>query len=709
MNNAKWLNWVEYLALVGSGFGSIAAIASQQLAFTAAPVSCLLLLNLINRSRLGQETLETAKTSIAQLDQRFSDDIKQLNLQVCNRPSYVDLANLRKTIQQRHDNSIAQLQHDVSQRISEIEQRKSNQLEQELAQFNTKYSQLSETLATVLQYLDRVATTNRMETAESAIAQLRHEVVQLQTKISEVVASQKQGVPRVLQDELYQIHRRLNSLPQPFDGIALKQEVDGLVKVVGELVTRRDLAKLMAEVEKIRNQHQSLEQTVAPLRSINTIMRKQIDTLSSWVANGHPASPTTQAEKLHTTVTQLEDRLNTLSTGANLALQTKIETMINEQLSQLQEQFSSVKDQAHQIDRQQKQLVERMSHLPTMLDASALQTQIKYLTSRLEITESQLATLAQSSTKPDYELMFNLTPSIDPFEQVRTVLKEAIAQARSRLIVVFPYPDRATLDDELLQQFQAFLDRGGVLDLGWGHLGDEASAQQVRYIYDRAPNPSLKNILSQLTQLKRSYPTQFRFKVLGTRENFLVCDSTYSILGLQPVATTSSAFPEVAIGLRTQNAVVIQGLIDRFDHPKLETDSTIAYLNRAMTLYELGDRQGAIKDYSTVIALDPHHRIAYNNRALIQFELGDYVNAIEGFTALLAIENQNPIAYFHRGLVRTAMNDQTGAMRDLKKAAWLFSMQSEPIKQQHAIAAIEKLRKRSVCQEPQTVQMVREA
>ncbi|MBD2082722.1 tetratricopeptide repeat protein [Leptolyngbya sp. FACHB-17] len=706
MNNTKWLSWLEYFALVGSGVGSVAAIASQQFAFTAAPVSCLLLLNVINRSRLDQETLETAKTSIAQLDQRFSNDIKELNLQIRTRPNYADLANLRKTIQQRHDNSIAQLQRDVSQRLSEIEQRKSNQLEQELAQFNTKYSQLSEALATVLQYLDRVATTNRVETAESAIAQLRHEVVQLQTKISEVVASQKQGIPRVLQDELYQIHRRLNNLPQPFDGIALKQEVDGLVKVVGELVTRRDLAKLMAEIEKIRNQHQSLEQTVAPLRSVNTIMRKQIDTLSSWVVNGHPAASTSQIEKLQATVAQLEERLNT---GANLAeLQNEIQTMLNEHFNQLQAQFNNVQDQAQQIDRHQKHLVDRMGQLPTMLDASALQTQIKYLTSRLEVTESQLATLAQSSTKSNYELIFNLTPSIDPFEQMRIVLKEAIAQARSRLIVVFPYPDRAMLDDELLQQFQAFLDRGGVLDLGWGHLGDEASAQQARYIYDRTSNPFLKSILSQLTQLKRSYPTQFRFKVLGTRENFLVCDSTYSILGLQPVATASSAFPEMAIGLRTQNAVVIQGLIDRFDHPKLETDSSIAYLNRAMTLYELGDRRGAIKDYSTVIALDPHHRIACNNRALIQFELGDYVSAIEGFTALLAIENQNPIAYFHRGLVRTALNDQTGAMRDLKKAAWLFSMQSDPLKHQHAIAAIEKLRKRAVCQEPQ-MQRVREA
>ncbi|MBW4524829.1 MAG: tetratricopeptide repeat protein [Phormidium tanganyikae FI6-MK23] len=781
MKNAKWLSLVEYLVLIGSGAGSIASIASQQLAFTAAPVSCLLLLNLVNRRRLDKETLKAANTNIAHLDRRLSDEIKGLDQQVRTLPSFVDLASVRKTIQQRHDNEIAQLQHSVSHRLSAIENRDFDQLEQELSYLKTKYSQLSESLATVSQYLGRLATNHRVEGAENTIGQLRTEVAQLHSKITDVATSQKQVIPRVMQDEIHQIHRRLNSLPQPFDATALKQEVDGLVKVVGDLVPRRDMAKLMAEVEKIRQQHQTLEQTVAPLRSVNTIMRKQMDTLSSWVATGHPASPTVDIEKLQTTVTQLEERLNTVSSGANLAeLHTEMQTMLNGHLDHLQAQFNSVQHYTQNLDRQQKHLTEWMGRLPEMLDASALQTQIKYLTSRLEVTENQLAELVTPAAKSEYELMFDLSQKTDPFENTRTVLKEALNSAKSRIIVVFPYPDRATLDDELIRQFQTFLDRGGSLDIGWGHLGDEQVAQQTRYIHDReAPSISknfLRKILSQLTQLKHNYPTQFRFKVLGTSENFLVCDSTYSILGLHPVATASTAFPEIAIGLRTQNATVIQGLVDRFDNPVLE-NNPIAYLNRAITRYELGDRQGAIDDYSSAIKLDSKQSVAYNNRALIKFELGDHagaiadlnravisnahnpvlycnrgviwlqigekvnaiddfsyalqvdpaclnayvqrglarlrfenkLGAIDDFTAMLTIDAQNAVAYFHRGLARSTMNDKTGAIRDLKEAAWLFSVQGDQAKHQHAIEAIQKLRKRFVSRETTELHLVREA
>lgn len=672
MKNAKWLSLVEYLVLIGSGFGSIASIASQQLAFTAAPVSCLLLLNVMNRRRLDKETLKAANTSIAHLDQRLSDEIKVLDQQVRTLPGFVDLASVRKTIQQRHDNAIAQLQHNISHRFSAIESRDFDQVEKELEYLKTKYSQLSESLATVSQYLGRLATNHRVEGTETAIVELRSEVAQLQTKLTEVATSQKQVIPRVMQDEIHQIHRRLNSLPQPFDATALKQEVDGLVKVVGELVSRRDLAKLMAEIEKIRQQHQNLEQTVAPLKSINTIMRKQMDTLSTWVATGHPTSPMVDVEKLQATVKQLEDRLDTFSGGANLAeLHTEMQTMLNGHLSHLQEQFESVQHYAQNLDRQQKHLAEWMGRLPEMLDASALQSQIKYLTSRLEVTENQLAELVTSSATSEYELMFNLSQTADPFENTRAVLKEALKSAQSRVIVVFPFPDRATLDDELIQSFQAFLDRGGALDIGWGHLGDEQAAQQARYIHDReTPSISknfLRKILGQLTQLKRNYASQFRFKVLGTSENFLVCDSTYSILGLHPVTTASTAFPEMAIGLRTQNSTVIQGLIDRFDNPVLE-NSTIAYLNRAITRYELGDRQGAIEDYTSAIKLDANHTVAYNNRALVKFELGDHAGAIADLNRAILTDNRNSTLYCNRGVIWLQIGEKVNAIEDFSYA-----------------------------------------
>jgi tetratricopeptide (TPR) repeat protein len=675
MKNGKWLNLAESLTLVGSGVGTIASIASQQLAFTAAPVSFLLLLNIANRRRLDKETLNAANRSITQLDQRFSDDIKALDHQVRTLPTFVDLASVRKTIQQRHDNAIAQLQHNVSNRLSTIESRDYEQLEKELEYLKTKYSQLAESMATVSQYMNRLVTTNRVESAESAIAALRTEVARLESKLTEVSTSQKQVIPRLMQDEIHQIHRRLNSLPSPFDATALKQEVDGLVKVVGDLVSRRDLAKLMAEIEKIRHQHQALEQTVAPMRSVNAIMRKQMETLSSWMATGHPASPgsnissNVNIEQLQNTVAQLEAQLGE---SANLKdMHTEMQTMLNGHLSYLQEQFESVQQHTHNLDLQQKQLAEWMDRLPEILDAKALQNQMKYLTSRLEVTESQLSDLV-STPRSEYELMFNLSQAqADPFANTRAVLQEALNSAQSRVIVVFPYPDQATLDTELMQNFQDFLNRGGQLDIGWGHLGDRQE-MQAKLISDRE-TPSLsksyiKQILQQLAQLKHSYPEQFRFKILGTNENFLVCDSSYSVVGIQPIATASVAFPEVAFGVRTENSTVIQGLIDRFDKPTLDAKDVTSHLNRAITRYEMGDLQGAIEDYSKVVELDLNNYIAYNNRALIKFELGNHAEAIADLNRAVISQARNCIAYCNRGVIWAHMGEKNNAIEDFSYA-----------------------------------------
>lgn len=685
MENKKWLNVTEYLLLAGSGIGSVASIASQQLAVTAAPFSFLLLLSLANRQRATQAAQTKNEAGVVQLNQKLSGQIKVLGQQVKTLPTLSDFSSFTRSVSQRNEAAIAHLQSDIAQRLAPFETCAFSRMTQEMADLQHKYTKLSDAL-TAMTASNRVANANRVEGAgippevQRLIAQLNSDVSQLQAKVTEV-STQNQGIPRALQDEIHNLHRRLNRLPQPFDATMLKQDVDELTKIVGDLVSRRDLARLMAEVEKIRRQQQQLEQTVTPIKTVNTIMRKQMDTLSSWVQ-----SNATSSERI--------------------------------------------------------------------------------------------------TTPPEYELVFGLKASCnvgqDTLLSRRTLLEEALKTARSRLIVVFPYPDRTTIDADLMTQFRELLERGASLDLGWGHLGNED--RQARWIQnssdfvlstplerhfangdpEQPEKKFLATILNQLTQLKREYPNQFRFKVLGTDENFLVCDRAYAILGVHPVATTSAAFPEVALGVRTRNAEVVEGLIDRFDHPVLAADDETAYYNRAITRYELGDKQGAIADYSEVVRINPNHDIAYNNRALVRDELknregaivdlnrsilsnprnciaycnrgvirlrsGDMMSAIEDFsyaiqvdpdctnafaqrglarlrlgnvsgaiddfTAMVRINSQNPVGYFHRGLALSKAGDKTKAIRDLKEAAWLFSAQGNPANYQHAIAAINKLRTR---------------
>ncbi len=267
------------------------------------------------------------------------------------------------------------------------------------------------------------------------------------------------------------------------------------------------------------------------------------------------------------------------------------------------------------------------------------------------------------------------------------MLEEALKTAQSRVIVVFPYPDRTTLDADLITQFRGLLDRGASLDVGWGHLGN-VQDRQARCIHNpsdfvlRTPlephftsgdlhqtaKKFLATTLNQLTQLKREYPNQFRFKVLGTDENFLVCDRAYAILGVHPVATTSAAFPEVAIGVRTRSAEVIEGLIERYDHPVLAADDETAYYNRAITRYELGDKQGAIADYNEVVRINPNHDIAYNNRALVREELKNREGAIVDLNRSILSNPRNCVAYCNRGVIRLRSGDIMSAIEDFSYA-----------------------------------------
>ena len=702
MNHEKWLDVTEYVLWAGSGVGSVASIASQQLAFTAAPLSFLLLLNLVNRRRLDQQVQQSAKANLEQLDQRLSANITALDRQMRTLPNVSDLAHLKKSVLQRNEMAIAQVQQNLSQRLAALETHDLGQMQQDLSHLRSKSLQLTESMASVISHLDRATNAHQVENAEAAIGQLQTEIAQLKTKLSELPKAPTQTIPRALQDQINRLNRRLNALPQPFDATSLRQDVDGLIKVMSDLVSRREMARLMADVEKIRQQSQTLEQTVAPIRATNSIMRKQMDTLSSWLSlkngQGEPlpnlrAPEQAVLKELRGTIATLERRLSGLPSGADLTkLHAEMQTMVNDQLGKLQQQFSTVQQFTQSLDRQQKDLSDWINRLPQILDTSALQSQMKYLTTRLEWSETTLTNLRTqvdavvngqqppSPVNAEYELVFNLRSAHhtqpETLSGSRARLDEALNQAKSRLVVVFPYPDHTLLDASLIDQFKAFLDRQGHLDIGWGHLGSLHDSHRPHYIHDQSPaklaqKSFLQTVLSQLMQLKHHYPNQFRFRVLGTDENFLICDRAYSILGLHPATTASAAFPEVTVGLRTTNADVIKGLIDRFDHPVLGAHDAEAYYNRAVTRHALGDKAGAIADYSEVVKIDPTHGLAYNNRALVRYELGNKEGAISDSNRALLLNPRSCVTYCNRGVVRLDLGDKVGAIEDFTYAIQL--------------------------------------
>ena len=93
-----------------------------------------------------------------------------------------------------------------------------------------------------------------------------------------------------------------------------------------------------------------------------------------------------------------------------------------------------------------------------------------------------------------------------------------------------------------------------------------------------------------------------------------------------------------------------------------------AYFYRAFAKSALGNKQGAISDYSQALILNPRFAEAYSNRGLEKFDLGDYQGAIADYNKAISINPQFAEAYSNRGNAKGALGDQHGAIADYNKA-----------------------------------------
>ncbi|MBW4491037.1 MAG: tetratricopeptide repeat protein [Trichocoleus desertorum ATA4-8-CV12] len=703
MNHRRWRETGEYVMLAGSGVGAIAATISQQFVFAAAPISCLLALNFANRRRFEQETKQLSKLSITRLDNRLTRDMIALQEQVQDLPSTLDLDHLKQTFLGRHRESLTKLseqlqtlQWEMHRQLAPLKAHDVVGLRQDLEQMQIQQTQLATALEQVTHQLTQLSA-NSTEGTEVAIAQLQAQMSQAETDLK-LLSDEPMMQVKALQDQINHINRRLNHLPTPFDASSLKQDVDSLIRVIAGLVPRREFTRTLVEVENLHQRYQSLEQAVVPLRLAVTIFRKQLDTLQAKV---HAPSDSHLMAELSQTVTALEARLNQLPTLPDLAdLQNQVEAQagLSTEVAQLRQDVTTIQRQTQALYQQHKALRDWVYRLPQLLDNSALQSQLQSLATRLEGAEggavevrAELEATLQSRLEginqqlralpnaPNHELVLALrstAPSADRphlLSGSRAFLEELLEQAQKQVIVVWPWPDPFSLDTALLEKFRAFLQRQGQISMAWSHLGVTHQSDAPRYISPRSPSSPperswLHDTLKQLAQLKQEFPQQFKFKILGAEENFLVCDRRLAILKVPNLPVSSTVFPELELGLRTTDPSTIQGLIDRFEQPWLDTADATAYFHRAATRYEIGDKSGAIADYTQVLQIDPHNDVAYINRGVARYDSDDPSGASADFDQAIRLNPDSSVAYSNRGFVCAELGDKLGAIEDYSQA-----------------------------------------
>lgn len=83
---------------------------------------------------------------------------------------------------------------------------------------------------------------------------------------------------------------------------------------------------------------------------------------------------------------------------------------------------------------------------------------------------------------------------------------------------------------------------------------------------------------------------------------------------------------------------------------------------------DLGDKFGAIEDYTRAIMVDTLYDTAYYNRGLMKSAIGDKQGELSDYNKTLSINPKYLKAYFNRGLLKFEMGDYDGEISDYRLA-----------------------------------------
>ena len=98
-----------------------------------------------------------------------------------------------------------------------------------------------------------------------------------------------------------------------------------------------------------------------------------------------------------------------------------------------------------------------------------------------------------------------------------------------------------------------------------------------------------------------------------------------------------------------------------------------AYNDRGVARYKLGYKQSALEDLTTAIELNPYRGKYYSNRGFMLTRLKHYTTAIADYTSALLLNPNVAQSYFNRGAIRLQMENSLAALADFESAIRLDS------------------------------------
>jgi len=351
---------------------------------------------------------------------------------------------------------------------------------------------------------------------------------------------------------------------------------------------------------------------------------------------------------------QLESDLDRTNVNAEIqdlaAALSTLETKLTTAIVQLDNEFNQLQLQTTQLATEQAQSAAATSQIETLIGNS------------IDRQMGAISQLLQDVAPCDYQLIFD-RPAI------QESLATAIDNSKKRLMIVCPWLNRETISG-MLDKLEAFLQRNGRLQIGWGHLADINDGEfplRINQKWETDPLAKRRqsyDALNDLEALREKYPDRVEYKILGTHENFLVSDRNLALISSHHFLSGNKDVPEREVAIETSSMKIIQGLIDRFTDPKLQPGNADAYYNRGFERLEIGDYLGAMSDYSRALEIEPHRTTIYNNLGLAKYNAGDVPGAIADYTKAIELEPDEPVTYFNRAVAYYKMGNYRQSIAD---------------------------------------------
>ncbi|MGC1393817.1 MAG: hypothetical protein WA828_06010 [Coleofasciculaceae cyanobacterium] len=436
MKKQPGLEIAEYVSLAGSVLGTIVAVTSGKLVFAAAPLTVALSLNLLNRRRFQQETINYTSGILTEAQEAF----RSLNEQVQALPALnlkVDTINQKfdtrpeMQLLRQSESSIAQLSsrldamsplnhqstvleadlHSVKEAIADIYNQinslsSSTQVlttpDLDLSSVEEGFADIYNHLNAITSQLDKPTPAVDLTSIEEAIASLNTQLNTVNSRLDEsptpatVDLSEVEEAINDLKAQLNTVTLRLDELPPPTEAnfseaeyaiLDINTQLDALNQQFTNRSEAQAIEQLQREIPQLSEQLNSLTLRLDNAPTPQAVDLSGVETAIAQINQRFEAlnqqfntRPETQAiEQLQGAIPELSQQLNSLTLRLDTPTTAKVD-------------LSGIETAITDINNRLDSVTQRFETPIQAVDLSGVETAIADMNSRLNVLNQQFNT-----------------------------------------------------------------------------------------------------------------------------------------------------------------------------------------------------------------------------------------------------------------------------------------------------------------------------